>query len=81
MNCMKKIFSIFFSIIFLVQLTGCFGGGDSESDVGVSVQKFQNFTISVPADWRKILKADFANTIPEMRKGIDTYSYHNNKRK
>lgn len=62
---MKK--SVFSSLLLAssLLLTGCFGGGSEQIDVGSSIQTFQNFQIAVPSNWQKIFQEDFANTIPD----------------
>ena len=62
---MKRSVVLVVILITSVLTTGCFGGGEGEADVGFSQQAFQNFTISVPENWRKIFSEDFANTVPE----------------
>lgn len=62
---MKRFIVVVVISLVSLQLTGCFGGDDDEQEAGIVRQEFQNFSLDIPGDWRKILREDFANTIPE----------------
>lgn len=62
---MKRLTSILISVLASTALSGCFGGGSEVEQAGLLQQSFNNFTVSVPSDWRKIFSDDFANTLPE----------------
>jgi hypothetical protein len=62
---MKKTTRLLTLFLTPLILSGCFGGGSEVEQAGLIQQSFQNFTVSVPSDWRKIFSDAFANTLPE----------------
>lgn len=59
---MKKL-SPFLAVSFVLLLSACSSEGEMTS-VDMLQQSFQNFSINVPGNWRRINPDNFANTIP-----------------
>ncbi len=62
---MKQFSKILLGLMLLPLLIGCTGSGDELEQAGLIHQSFQNFSVSIPSDWRKIFSDDFANTLPK----------------
>ena len=62
---MKKKIQFGSILTFSIILTGCFGGSGTESGGERSLQTIEDISIQIPLQWNKILKEDFANTIPK----------------
>lgn len=61
---MKKAPLIIASIAISLSLTAC-GSEDTEQSGELLRQSFQNFSIDIPSNWRKVATDSLANTVPE----------------